>query len=278
MSDQTFRITAATGGERVIDLLAEQTGLPRQRLKDALVKGAVWLKRGGSEQRLRRATRTLLRGDQLVLFYDPDVLARSGPEPTLLSDERDYSVWHKPAGLLAQGTRYGDHCALLRLAEQQLQRPVFLVHRLDREAQGLMLIAHTARAAADLSRLWQGRAVRKLYQVEVEGILGEVGERGAMDAPLDGKPARSEYEITAVDPGRGRSQLLITLITGRKHQIRRHCAGRGAPVAGDYRYGRGGEPLALTAVSLGFRCPLTGVERVYELPPALQPRSARSEG
>lgn len=278
MSGHDYRLTAALGGERVIDLLAGHTGLPRQRLKDALIKGAVWLKRGGSEQRLRRATRTLLRGDQLSLFYDPEVLARSAPEPVLLSDERDYSLWYKPAGLLAQGTRYGDHCALLRMAEQQLQRPTFLVHRLDREAQGLMLIAHTSRAAAALSQLWQGRAVRKLYRVEVEGMLGEAGERGVMDAPLDGKPARSEYEIIAVDRERGRSQLLITLITGRKHQIRRHCAGRGAPVVGDYRYGRAGDALALTAVGLGFRCPLTRTERMYELPPALQPRIARSEG
>lgn len=279
MSGQEYTITVAQTGSRTIDLLAEHTTLPKQRLKDALVKGAVWLKRGGSEQRLRRATKALLRGDRLSLYYDAGLLARSAPAPTLIADECDYSVWYKPAGLLAQGTRYGDHCALLRMAEQQLQRSTFLVHRLDREARGLMLVAHNPRAAGALSQLWQSQQVRKLYEVEVEGVLGEAGARGVFDTPIEGRAARSEYEVIAVDPVRQRSTLRITLITGRKHQIRRHCAGQGAPVVGDYRYGRAGEPLALTAAALHFQCPLRRIERSYELPVALQPpRAARSEG
>src|SRR5690606_8635717 len=113
---------------------------PKGRIKDAMNKGAVWHKRGSKTRRLRRATQILSAGDELALYYNPDVLALVPPAPVLLADESQYSVWIKPAGLLAQGSQEGDHCALLRLAELALGRPVFLVHRLDREAAGLMLI------------------------------------------------------------------------------------------------------------------------------------------
>ncbi len=266
MKAQSFVIEVDRGDCRIIDLLAERSHLPRQRLKEALLKGAVWLKRGGSEQRVRRATRVLFQGDRLTLHYDPAILALEAPTATLIADEHDYSLWYKPAGLLAQGTEYGDHCALLRQCENALApRPVFLVHRLDREADGLMLIAHSSRAAAALSQLWQANRVRKIYRVTIDGIIGAVGDSGSIEQPLDGKPSRSDYAVEWVDEERGRSGLRIELITGRKHQIRRHCAALGAPVVGDYRYGKGGEPLQLTAVQLQFRCPLKNCERNYEL-------------
>jgi tRNA pseudouridine32 synthase/23S rRNA pseudouridine746 synthase len=277
MKAQHFVIDVERRDCRIIDLLAERTHLPRQRLKEALTKGAVWLKRGGSEQRVRRATRVLFPGDRLTLHYDPQILALEAPAATLLADERDYSLWYKPAGLLAQGSEFGDHCALLRQAEVALApRPAFLVHRLDREADGLMLIAHSTRAASALSQLWQQNLVRKIYRVMIDGIIGAAGEKGSIEQPLDGKPSRSDYTIEWVDETKGRSGLRIELITGRKHQIRRHCAGLGAPVVGDYRYGKGGEPLQLTAIQLQFRCPLTRRDRLYELP--AEPRMAEQAG
>lgn len=267
MSAQEFHCTA-TGGQRAIDVLAEHCPLPRQRIKDALTKGAVWLRRGGGrEQRLRRATRVLQQGDQLSLYYDAEVLALVPPEPALLADEGDYSVWCKPAGMLAQGTRFGDHCALLHWSERAFDPPRtgFLVHRLDREAEGLMLIAHTRRAADALSQLWQSQQIHKQYAVTVTGQVGAPGERRRIDTALDGKTAITEFEVVDVDEAGGRSTLSVTLITGRKHQIRRHLAGIGHAVVGDYRYGRGGEPLALRAVALQFQCPLSRRARNYRI-------------
>ena len=75
----------------------------------------------------------------------------------------------------------------------------------------------------------------------------------------------TEFTVTAVEGSR--STLAVDIITGRKHQIRRHLAGIGHPVVGDWRYGSGGEKLALTAVELAFRCPLTGAARSYRCPP-----------
>lgn len=267
MSAQEFHITIDSDGARAIDLLADATQLPKARIKDALTKGAVWLQVRGKEQRLRRATKALRRGDRLSLYYDPDLLALESPQPQLIADERAYSLWNKPAGMLAQGTRFGDHCALLRHCEKHFEpaRDCFLVHRLDREAEGLMLIAHTRKAADAFSQLWQLRDIEKHYRVTVHGKFGEIGERKIIDTPLDGKASETHIEIIAHDATRDRTTLDIRLITGRKHQIRRHLAAEGFPVIGDYRYGRSGEPLALRAISLTFKCPLSGKDKQFSI-------------
>jgi tRNA pseudouridine32 synthase/23S rRNA pseudouridine746 synthase len=262
-----FHLTIDEDGTRALDALASATQLPKLRLKDALNKGAVWLRGRGGEQRLRRATKSLRRGDQIALYYDEALLKLEPPQPQLIADEIAYSVWHKPAGLLAQGTRYGDHCALLRWCEKHFTpaRDCFLVHRLDREAEGLMLIAHTRKAADAFSKLWQQRDITKQYRVIAHGNIGAIGEQRVIELPLDDKPSRTEFQIVEYDAEDNRTTLDVTLITGRKHQIRRHLASIGFPVVGDYRYGEGGEPLALRAVSLAFRCPLNGREKFFSI-------------
>jgi tRNA pseudouridine32 synthase/23S rRNA pseudouridine746 synthase len=267
MSAREFHLAIDADKVSVIDALAAHTALPKGRIKDALNKGAVWLRTRGREQRVRRATKLLQRGDKLSLYFDADVLQREPPSPQLLADERDYSIWIKPAGMLAQGTRYGDHCALLRWCEKYFDpvRESFLVHRLDREAEGLMLIAHTKKAADAFSKMWQQHRIQKHYAVIVEGAIGAIGSKQRIDTPLDDKHCATEFVVTDLDATRARSTLAITLITGRKHQIRRHLAGLGFPVVGDYRYGRGGDPLALRAVALEFVCPLRGGEKKYAI-------------
>lgn len=270
MNANEFHLTIGVDEIRAIDALVEHSGLPKQRLKDAMNKGAVWLKQQGkrAEQRLRRATKTLRRGDALSLYYDSELLARSVPEPQLIADERLYSVWHKPAGMLAQGTRFGDHCALLRWCEQRFPgRACFLIHRLDREAEGLMLIAHQQKAAHLLSTLWQQQRISKHYEVLAEGNVGDPGHSIHIHAPLDGKDSATTVTVRGFDRDTERSVLDITLITGRKHQIRRHLAGIDHPVVGDYRYGarHRGENLALRAVALRFQCPLSKRERDYRI-------------
>ena len=188
----TLRITVASeDAGTACDLIASRTRLAKSRVKDAMVKGAVWLtaKKGG-RKRLRKATAQPEPGDVLELFYDTRLLAVKPPLARCLHDAGQYSVWLKPAGLLAQGTDYGDHCSLVRQVEVhfRMKRPVLPVHRLDREAAGLMVLAHTKTAAAKLSRLLQDNAIDKQYRVTVLGRLSpEQGEIGA----ASGQQARS---------------------------------------------------------------------------------------
>lgn len=252
-------------GVVAVDKLAELSGVSKSRIKDAMSKGAVWIQRGKKMQRLRRVTAVLQRAEKLHFYYDADVLSRTAPDAELLSDERAYSVWNKPPGVLAQGNEYGDHCALLRQAEQRLNRPVFLVHRLDREAAGLMLIAHTGKAAAALSALFQQQQIEKYYRIAVRG---ELAEQGIFDGKLDGKAARTHYQRVKVDAQNQFSVADVRIEHGRKHQIRRHFANAGFPVLGDPRYGENNADargMQLVAYRLKFLCPISNRPRDFQI-------------
>jgi tRNA pseudouridine32 synthase/23S rRNA pseudouridine746 synthase len=272
----TIKITVEMGAPATAcELLATASGLAKTRIKEAMVKGGVWLRRGGKRRRIRRATAVPAPGEVLELFYDEELLQREPPLPRCLADESHYTLWNKPSGLLAQGTDYGDHCSLLRQAELHTRRPVFLVHRLDREAAGLMLVAHSRESAARLSRLFQENCIAKLYEVRVRGRLE--APAGAIDHRLDGKPARTEYVVSDYDPATDTTLVSATLQSGRLHQIRRHFALLGHPVMGDPRYGTGNKDangLQLVAVGLAFRCPFSGAPRAYTLPREVLPDGA----
>ena len=251
------------------ELIAARAGLAKSRVKDAMCKGAVWLtgKRCG-RKRLRKATAQPGVGDVLELSYDPRLLAVKPPLAQCLHDARHYSIWLKPAGLLAQGTDYGDHCSLVRQAEVhfRLKRPVLPVHRLDREATGLMILAHTKAAAAKLSKLLQDNGIDKQYRITVLGRPSP--EQGTIELLLDNKPASTGYTLTSYDSASDTSVVEVTLKTGRLHQIRRHFALLGHPVLGDPKYGVGNKNttgMELVAHHLAFRCPFTRKEVRFSL-------------
>lgn len=245
----------------VCNFLALLSGLPKARIKDAMAKGAVWKKTGQGRKRVRRSTAPVRSGDVIELFYDPALLSLEPLQARCLLDRTVWSVWFKPGGMLTQGTDFGDHGSLLRQVELSFSpaREAYPVHRLDREAEGLVLIAHTRKAAAELSGMFQGREIGKRYRAEVLGRFGEA--EGYIDRPLDRKPSRTRYSVLSYDPGPDTSCVSLEIETGRLHQIRRHMEAIGHPVMGDPRYGRGnkdGKPMRLTACALEFTCPLTG--------------------
>jgi tRNA pseudouridine32 synthase/23S rRNA pseudouridine746 synthase len=253
-------------------VLAARSGLSKIRVKDAMQKGAAWLtSKRGKRRRIRRATTAVVPGDRLALYYDAAILAAKPPRARMVADRRDYSVWFKPAGLMTQGTDFGDHCCLLRQVDVffRSRRPVFPVHRLDREAAGILLLAHSKSAAAKLSRLFRNRSIAKHYRAEVLGPI-PAGRRQRIEVPLDGKPALTEYALIAFRPETGTSCVDVWITTGRLHQIRRHFDMIGHPVIGDPRYGTGNKNTAglrLAAVGLAFDCPFSGKTVRFTLPP-----------
>lgn len=248
-----IEVNAWKASSSPVGLIAEAAGdLSRQTIKDAMGKGAVWLSRSGNTRRLRRHKAPLKAGDQLHLYYDPEVLNQQAAPATLVADEGDFSVWDKPPGMLSQGSKWGDHTTIIRFAETQLQRVSFLVHRLDRAASGLILVAHSKRSARELTGLFEARKVEKIYQVCVSGHFPTPPQH--YDAPLDGRPASSHATLVSYDPSSNTSLLEVNIDTGRKHQIRRHLETAGFPVAGDSLYGSDTkeQPLQLRAVALRF--------------------------
>ncbi len=261
---RTFTVQEAASA---CDTLATLTGLPKARVKDCMTKGGVWWSRPGrSTSRLRRASTEVGPGERLEINYDPALLALVPATPELIAKARHYSVWNKPAGILSQGTRFADHCTLPRLAQTLLgaRNELHPVHRLDREARGIMLLAHDGKAAAKLGELFRQGKVEKEYAAIVRGIPDWTDME--MNEPLDGKECRSHFHVIQSDPASDMTLLTARIDTGRKHQIRRHLHGLRHPVVGDPRYGRGnarGQELQLVARSLAFICPFTGAPKKW---------------
>ena len=245
-----------------VDLLAEATGFSKQHIKQIMQKGAVWVTlASGSEknaQRLRRAKKTLQPGDELHLYYDEKVLAEEPPVPKLIADEGAYSVWYKPYGLRSQGSKWSDHCTIARWVETHFepQRPAFVVHRLDRAATGLIIIAHKKSIAALFSRMFANRKMEKRYRAVVHGKFPDSPQPYTMSQPIDERAAVSHATLLKYDAKQDRSLLEVHIETGRKHQIRRHLSEAGYPLVGDRLYGkadaRDDENLQLTACYLTF--------------------------
>lgn len=246
------------------EALAHLSGLSKSRVKRAMTRGAAWIRRSGNKmKRIRRATAPVNPGDVIALYYDESILIRQPPRSQCIRDFKQYSIWYKPAGLMTQGTRFGDHCALSRQVEQHFQlrhrsRQVFLIHRIDREAAGLVLVAHNRTAAARFSKMFRRREIKKEYQVKVRGDLARSGARGTIDLTLDDRPSKTIYRLLHYDPVMDQSLAQVQIISGRRHQIRRHFEMIGHPVMGDPRYGRDNKNeagLQLKAISLAFECP-----------------------
>ncbi len=229
---ETYEVVLETPGLELVAELTRVSGLSRSRIKQAMSCGAVWLQHGKKARRIRRADAAYEAGDQVLLNYSPEVLDAVPPLPTLLDQQDKFSVWYKPPGLMSSGSRFGDHFAIDRQIEKQLGFGCYLVHRLDRAASGVMVVAHNKRTATALAAQFESQQVTKQYWVEV---MGHPPPAGLIQMPVDGKAATTQYEVLE---RREQSALLcVTIETGRRHQIRQHLAEQGWPVKGDSLYG-----------------------------------------
>jgi len=176
-------------------------------------------------------------------------------------------VVDKPHGQHTQPTAQGGRGTVLVDAQAYAGPGVRLVHRLDRDASGLLVLAKTPAIAGQLGELFKTHDVQRTYRAHVAVPL-PVGTKGTIDAPLkwaggrcwvdqSGVRAVTHYEVVARE---GRlTEVEVQLETGRMHQIRVHLAHALAPLVGDRKYrGPRADHLHLRAVRLEFVHPTTG--------------------
>jgi len=278
-------VTIKQAGNTLIQALADSCPeLSRSQLKKALLYGAVWLSvvsAAGkvSTSRVRRAKKILSKGDEVHIYYDEHVLSSDIVPAKLVADEGGYSIWNKPCGMLSQGSKWGDHTAISRWVElfglplnNIATRPTFLVHRLDRATQGLIIVAHSKKATSMLAALFQTREVTKQYLAKVAGRVSTVSTGYRFRDEVDGRPASTLILGIHYEPEEDITTLHLQLETGRKHQIRKHLANSGLPIIGDRLYGANqieqSKPLPdlqLQSCFLAFDCPLTRQPKHYSL-------------
>ena len=170
----------------------------------------------------------------------------------VLYRDADLIALNKPAGLAVQGgTGVDRHLdALLDALRFDASERPRLVHRLDRDTSGVLVLARSARSAAELAAAFRTKTTRKIYWAIVVGLpkpregkidlplaklQGRLGERVMPDED-DGKPAVTRYQVVSHAGGK-LAWLALMPITGRTHQLRAHCVALGTPILGDGKYG-----------------------------------------
>jgi 23S rRNA pseudouridine1911/1915/1917 synthase len=282
MTDEQLTVPAVLDGERLDRALSLLTGRPRSEVARAIESGGVSLDGSPVRQRSRR----LRVGDELVVRTE--LLGAGGGQTAVADDaleelkvvyeDDDVIVVDKPAGLVTHpgaGVRSGTLVGRLLARYPELadlpangwgsaERPG-IVHRLDKETSGLLVVARSPVAYHSLVEQLASHTARRTYAALALGTK--------MAVALAGREARTSYEVLARF---GRpvpaTELELSLETGRTHQIRVHLAAIGHPVLGDSRYGgarrsAGAGRMMLHAVRLGFLAPVTGEARSFEAPP-----------
>lgn len=273
-------VPAELGGRRADLIVARIAGLSRAEARRLVGLGAVSV-----DGRVPVPSQPLAAGAIVeVEVPPPDAVLVPEPVPfEVRYEDRHLAVVDKPAGIVVHpgaGRRSGTLAAGLLERWPQIEGVGEagrwgIVHRLDRETSGLLVVALDDDTLRALQEAIRARLVRRTY---LALVLGEpAAATGTIDAPLDrdperpryvavvrgGRPARTHYARTASWADAGVSLLEVRLETGRTHQIRVHLAAIGLPVVGDELYGRAGGPptrLFLHAARLGFTHPATGAE------------------
>jgi len=260
------------------------TGSPGERL-DRFLAGAV---PGTSRRRAKRwvdarrvwvdgrielmASRVLRGGERIVVEPEPEPDPGEPPEiPVVWEDEHALAV-DKPAGIPSGPTRDPRRAHVQSVMQARLGRPLVLVHRLDLDTTGVLLLAKDPETGAALARLFRERAVSKTYLALVRGrppkefrVVSHLREGHGRVHVVRAGGLRSETRFETLAWARGVALVKAVPRTGRMHQIRAHLAGEGVPILGDPVYGgpsRLGSRMVgrqmLHALELGFRHPLSG--------------------
>jgi 23S rRNA pseudouridine1911/1915/1917 synthase len=274
-------LAAALSGQRFDAALAQ--ALPqfsRSRLRSWIEAGRVLVDGAPAE-----ATRKVRGGEVVIVEATPDpqetAFAAEAIGLSIVHEDDTLIIVDKPAGLVVhpgsgnwEGTLLN---ALLHHAPALAGVPrAGIVHRLDKDTSGLLVVAKTLTAQTALVRQLQAHSVKREY---LALAMGDIAEAGTVDAPIgrhptrrttmavvdSGKPARTHFSV--IERFGGATLLACHLETGRTHQIRVHLASIGHPLVGDPAYGRKATiPFtrqALHAARLGLVHPGSGKPREW---------------
>ncbi len=294
---------AAPAGERLDSWLAAAAGLSRSSAARLIEEGAVTV--NGRVQRRSYLTR---QGDRVA--YSLPALREDTAHPQeiplpIVYEDADILVIDKPAGMVvhpAPGNPDGtlvnallSHCGEELSGIGGCRRPG-IVHRIDKDTSGLLVVAKNDAAHRALAAQLEGHRIRREYHALAVG--GFADERGTVDLPIGRHPTDRKRMAVIRDGGRAReavthftvlerfsgiTYLSLRLETGRTHQIRVHLSSLGHPLLGDTVYGGGHTPFerrhtallhgqCLHAAALQFCHPTTGVPVSFTcpLPPNFQ--------
>ena len=273
--------------ERLDVRLSRETGMTRSRVEALIREGRAQVNSAAEKKPGRKVSET----DAVSLDVPPPVAAQAQPEDIpleILYEDDDLAVVVKPCGMVvhpAAGNEDGTLVNALLFHLKNLSgiggalRPG-IVHRLDKDTSGLLLVAKNDATHAALSDALKARTIHKTYRAVARGTFKE--PTGVVEAPIgrspkdrkkmaivpDGRYARTEYRV--LEPLRGATLVDVNLITGRTHQIRVHFASIGHPLLGDPLYGGKNQPsvgrLMLHARRIEFTHPSTGRTMVFEAP------------
>jgi 23S rRNA pseudouridine1911/1915/1917 synthase len=290
----TFTVPEEQAGNRLDRFIGTMVSdISRTRIQTFIDSGQVFV-----NNRPARSGMKVSSGDIITLMDFSIVTASPLPQPEsiplqVVYEDSDLLVIDKPSGMVvhpAAGHSGGTLVNALLGYTDELDttdptRPG-IVHRLDRDTSGLLMVARTDASMAKLGEMLRARNITKQYLALVEGIPESA--QGAIDAPI-GRDPRYRQKMAIVTRGgresltlfkvektfRNRALLRLTLVTGRTHQIRVHCTAIGHPVVGDLIYGRSNPPMPsrqfLHATYLAFNHPITGAPLSFTspLPPDL---------
>lgn len=279
-------IIAGVSGVRLDKFMSDNSpALGRNRARNMIADGLVTV--NGTRQ---KPSFQLTDGDVVSFELTPPEPSRLEPEAIPLNivyEDDDILVVDKQAGMVVHpGAGTGEHTlanALLAhcpsLAGSITPERPGIVHRLDKDTSGLMVVAKSPDAHQSLVSQFSSRSIKKRYTALAQGTVSP--DRGAIDAPVGRDPSHRK-EMAVVDGGRdartnyrvlehleGFSLLEVMPETGRTHQIRVHMAAIGHPLAGDRQYGGSTELFHrqfLHASYLGLKHPTTSEFREFASP------------
>lgn len=283
-------ITAAAGAGQRIDnyLVKKLNNIPKSKVYSILRKGEVRVNKGRIKPSYKLQADDvvrippLLKDDAPAPLIPQSALERINIESAVLYEDQNLLVINKPAGLAVHGGSGLSFGLIEMLRKVRPDAEVLeLVHRLDRDTSGCVMIAKNQPMLRGMHALFRNRDITKVYHTLVKGFANDnftvceplqkyVLSSGERLVNVHPEGLASETQFTTLKRFNGVTLLQAEPVTGRTHQIRVHAVTRGLPIIGDQKYGDkaynkhmaklGLQRLFLHAYALEFTCPLQGIK------------------